>query len=264
MNKIFSALGILLGLTCVLCAQVQEETGPFVMSQMAVYFPPLPQKDGSLLVAEDFTYASEGIDFYNTPDGSLYLENGGNLIRFSPDKPGLPIVQGVWNGYTDQYARMKLKEYAFPSFEQNSLTLYCTPDKTQFITLQMTGEGEHSVYKITWHDTAKKISKPLDIKEKLYSTITALPSYAYCKGDVFYYPATVRIVKNGTDIATSDLLRALHISTGKDEVFFSAYPNYPKARLQGPIAVPGTDYLLYQASLYNEHKTLIWMKKALK
>ena len=30
------------------------------------------------------------------------------------------------------------------------------------------------------------------------------------------------------------------------------------------ISVLGTDYLLYQASLYNKHKTLIWMKKALK
>ncbi|WP_428074034.1 hypothetical protein [Candidatus Avelusimicrobium aviculae] len=84
-----------------------------MMSQMAVYSQGLAQPDGSLLVAEDFTYASEGIAFYNTPEGDLYIENGGNLIKFSPDKPALALVQGVWNGYPDQFAENKLAPYQY-------------------------------------------------------------------------------------------------------------------------------------------------------
>ena len=267
MNKI-CWIFIVIFLSCASYAQ-ERENSAFVMSQMAIYSQGLPQPDGSLLVAEDFTYSSEGIYFYPMPNGDLYVENGGNLFRFSPDKPGVALVQGVWNGYNSHYVEKELKEYQYPDLSRYDITLYCNEAKTQFVTLANSHNPSHCEgcdyappFKITWHDSVKHETKTLQLAKELELYDIGSAKYALCKGDTFYYPAEIRNPNKKDTDYWCPVIRAHYISTGKDEIFFSSAPNHCSDTLSGAINIPGTDYLLYQMAVYPNH-TYIWMKKAL-
>lgn len=269
MNKI-TCVFICIFLSCVLFAQERKNTAS-VVSQMAVYSQGLPQPDGSLLIAEDFTYGSEGIYFYLISNGDLYVENGGILLRFSPDKPGLALVQGVWNGDNSDYVDRVIKSYEYPHLEPYNLTLYCNEEKTQFITLTNShkpapckGCDYMPPYTVTWHDSAKKETKTLLLPRDLYPAPVGLPKYALCKDDVFYYEHTIRNADKKSSQYWCNVIRAHHISTGKDEIFVPYQPGHCQDDLHGPMAIPGTDYLLYQMSTSHPQHTYIWMKKALK
>ena len=269
MSKI-TCIFLFIFLSCALFAQERENTAS-VISQMAVYSQGLPQPDGSLLIAEDFTYGSEGIYFYPIPDGDLYIENGGILLRFSPEKPSVALVQGVWNGSNDQYVDKELKQYEYPHLEPYNLTLYCNEEKTQFITLTNShkpapckGCDYMPPYAVTWQDNTKKETKILSLPEDLYPAPVGLPKYAFCKDDVFYYEHTVRNADKKSSEYWCYVIRAHHISTGKDEVFVPYQQGHCQDDLHGPMAIPGTDYLLYQLSSSHPQHTYIWMKKALK
>ena len=269
MNKIIWTF-IFVFLSCMLFAQ-ERVNRVSVGSQTAVYSQGLPQTDGSLLIAEDFTYGSEGIYFYPVPNGDLYVENGGILLRFSPKQPGLALIQGVWNGSNEQYIEKELKEYEYPHLEHYNLTLYCNTEKTQFITLNNSHkpapcEGCDYVppYAVTWHDTVKKETKILPLPENLSPYAFGLPRYALCKDDVFYYEHTVRNADKKSSTYWCNVIRAHHISTGKDEVFVPYLPGHCQDDLHGPISIPGTNYLLYQRSNSAQKQTRIEMKKALK
>ena len=278
MNKLVY-LPILLLISCALYAQdtditdTKEEKRPgenaFVMSQMAVYSQGLAQPDGSLLVAEDFTYASERIDFYNTPEDDLYIENGGNLIKFSPDKPALVLVQGVWNGYPDQFAENKLAPYQYQPKKTPPLTFYCNKEKTQYITLTDSrkpaacdGCDYVAPYDAVWHDDKLKKTKKLKLAQEITPEYFGPPEYVFCQGDVFYYETNDP--QDPSKPVWCEVIRAHHISTGKDEIFVSLPAEKCGAKLSGPMAVPGTDYLLYQISDYKKSNTQLFMKKGLK
>lgn len=241
-----------------------------VGSQTAVYSQGLPQTDGSLLIAEDFTYGSEGIYFYPVPNGDLYVENGGILLRFSPKQPGLALIQGVWNGSNEQYIEKELKKYEYPHLEHYNLTLYCNTEKTQFITLNNShkpapceGCDYVSPYFIEWHDSLLKQSKTLSLPQDLFPTPVGLPKYALCKGNIFYYEHTVPNPDKTSSQRWCPVIRAHHISSGKNEVFVSTVPDHCEDILSGPTAIPATDYLLYQRSNPATSQTHIEMKKAI-
>lgn len=266
---LFSAL-MSVGLSCAVCAQDKPADTAFVMSQTAVYSQGLPQSDGSLLVAEDFTYASEGISFYSMPNGDLYIENGSGLLRFSLEKPGLALVQGVWNGDVSDYVQKELKPHEYPHLDSYDLTFYCNEDKTQFVKLSnsrkaaaCTGCDYTPPYQITWHDTKSQQTKVLNLPKELFPSSVGLPKYAFCQGDVFYYEQSVRNPNKGRAV-WCDAVHAYRISTGKDEIFVSSLPDHCGDTLSGPMAVPGTDYLLYQISAYAASRTYLYMKKGQK
>lgn len=267
MNKIIWIF-VLAFFSCVLYAQ-EKESKAFVMSQMAVYSQGLPQEDGSLLIAEDFTYGSEGIYFYPMPNGDLYVENGGILLRFSPDKPGLAFVQGVWNGYNSHFVDKELKEYQYPDLGHYGITLYCNEEKTQYLTLANShkpspceGCDYAPPFKITWQDSVKHETKTLQLAKELELYDIGTVKYALCKGNIFYYPAKIRNPNKKDTDYWCPVIRAHHISTGKDEIFVSSAPNHCGDTLSGPMNISGTNYLLYQMAVYPNH-TYIWMKKAL-
>lgn len=258
---------ILFFFSCAVYAQEKREA--VVVSQMAVYSQGLAQANGSLLIAEDFTYGSEGISFYSMPNGDLYVENGGNLFRFSPDKPGLPLVQGIWNGEIDHYVKDNLEEYKYPDLGHYDITLYCNEEKTQYLTLTNShrpapckGCDYASPFKVTWHDVAKKETKLLPLAKDLELYDIGMPKYAFCKGNVFYYPSVIRNPNKKDTTYWCPVIRAHHILTGEDEVFFSSAPEHCRDILSGAMGIPGTDYVLYQMTGYPNH-TYIWMKKAL-
>lgn len=274
MNK-FLYLPILLFVSCALYAQdtnVADKDEPerpgknaFVMSQMAVYSQGLPQSDGSLLIAEDFTYASESVTFYLAPNDNLYISNGGNLFRFSAEKPGVALVQGVWNGYIDHFVDNQLLSYKYPPKRGDDLTFYCNKEKTQHVSLKMSNkpadcDGCDYVppYDAVWHDDVQKQTKKLALAQKVVSAEFGPYEYVLCLGDMFYYQT------NASKKCPGDIIRAHQISTGKDEIFVSMPPEKCGAKLSGPMAVPGTDYMLYQISHYQKSNTQLLMKKGLK
>lgn len=274
MNK-FLYLPILLLVSCALYAQdtdLAEQKEPkllgqnaFVMSQMAVYSQGLPQPDGGLLIAEDFTYASEGIDFYLAPNDNLYVSNGGNLFRFSAEKPGVALVQGVWNGYIVHFEKNQLLPYKYQPKTGYNLTFYCNKEKTQYISLKnshkpadCTGCDYIPPYDVVWHDDIRKKTKTLALAQNVFPADFGPYEYVLCQGDMFYYQ-TYAIQK-----CPGDIIRAHRISTGKDEIFVSLPADKCGAKLSGPMSVPGTDYLLYQISHYEKSNTQIFMKKGLK
>lgn len=273
MNKLLY-LPILLLVSCALYAQditLPTKEAPecpgkdaHVMSQMAVYSQGLPQPDGSLLIAEDFTYASERIDFFLAPNDNLYASNGGNLFRFSAEKPGVALVQGVWNGIIDHFVNNQLLSYQYPPTREYNLTFYCNKEKTQYISLKNSNkpadcDGCDYVppYEVIWHDDIQKTTKTLALAQEFVPAFFGPPEYVFCHGDIFYYP-------NYGGQCSGAIIRAHKISTGKDEIFVSLPADKCSAFLSGPINVPGTDYMLYQISHYQKSNTQLLIKKGLK
>ncbi len=278
MNK-FLYLPLLLLVSCALYAQdtnvtAQEEPkrpgkDAYVMSQMAVYSQGLPQPDGSLLLAEDFTYASEGIAFYLAPNDNLYISNGGNLFRFSAEKPGVALVQGVWNGYIDHFVDNQLLPYKYQPKKGKNLTFYCNKENTQYISLKMSNkpadcDGCDYVppYDVVWHDDIQKKTKTLALVQDVVSAESGPHEYVLCQGNIFYYQTYNP--ERPAEGCNGDIIRAHHISSGKDEIFVSLPADKCGAKLSGPMAIPGTDYLLYQIAHYKTSNTQLLMKKGLK
>ncbi len=267
-NRKIAFLFIFTLFSCALFAQ-ENKVAP-IISQMAIYSQGLAQKDGSLLVAKDFGYASEGINFYPLPNGDLYIENGGILLRFSPDKPVTAFVQNIWNTNVSQFVEKELAQYEYPPLDSYNLTLYCNAGKTQFITLKNSHQNSPCKgcdymppYLIEWHDSIAKQSKTISLPQDLFPAPVGLPKYALCKGNIFYYEHTVSNPDKTSSQRWCPVIRAHHISSGKNEVFVSTVPDHCEDILSGPMAIPATDYLLYQRSNPSTHQTHIEMKKAL-
>ena len=236
-------------------------------TQVAVYSQGLKQTKDTFLLLEA-NMASESLKFYIPSTESLYVDGPDILVGFLAKQPGRAIIQMVpENLWT--YINKNLAPYTYPAMREREITLFCNPQKTQHITLKTshkpadcTGCDYEPPYEVTWHDTSHNKTKKLPLDSEIRAESHGPETYAYCKGDIFYYESSVRA--DDEENYWCDVIRAHHISTGKDEIFVSLPAEKCGAKLSGPMAVPGTDYLLYQISDYEKSNTQLFMKKGLK